>query len=52
MSPRWPDRPVWVVLPTYNEALNVGPMIEALLERFTRHRWDGHVLKEVGTVPD
>ncbi len=52
MSPRWPDRPVWVVLPTYNEALNVSPMIEALLERFTRHGWDGHVLVVDDSSPD
>ncbi|MGI9540030.1 MAG: glycosyltransferase, partial [Miltoncostaeaceae bacterium] len=52
MSASWPDRPVWVVLPTYNEAQNVLPMIEALLARFTRHGWDGHVLVVDDGSPD
>lgn len=52
MNSRWPDRPVWVVLPTYNEAQNVRPMLGALLDRFDRHGWDGHVLVVDDGSPD
>lgn len=29
--------PVWVILPTYNEAANVGPMVEALGPKLAEH---------------
>ncbi|MCU0308843.1 MAG: polyprenol monophosphomannose synthase [Thermoleophilia bacterium] len=52
MSGPWPPGPVWVVLPTYDEAANVVPMLDALLGVFDRHGLDGHVLVVDDGSPD
>ena len=43
---------VWVVLPTYDEAENVVPMLEALLDVFDHAAMDGHVLVVDDGSPD
>jgi dolichol-phosphate mannosyltransferase len=47
-----PEGPVWVVLPTYDEADNVRAMLEALLGLFDREGIDGHVLVVDDGSPD
>lgn len=44
--------PVWVVVPTYNEAENVQRMLRALLGVFDRSGLDGHVLVVDDGSPD
>jgi dolichol-phosphate mannosyltransferase len=44
--------PIWVVVPTYNEAENVGPLVERLLGVFETHALDGHVLVVDDGSPD
>jgi dolichol-phosphate mannosyltransferase len=44
--------PVWVVLPTYDEAENVAPMLAALLALFDETGRDGHVLVVDDGSPD
>lgn len=51
-APVWPPGPVWVILPTYDEADNVVPMLEALLAVFDRQEWDGQVLVVDDSSPD
>jgi dolichol-phosphate mannosyltransferase len=43
---------VWVVLPTYNEAENITPMLEALIAVFAESGIDGHVLVVDDGSPD
>jgi dolichol-phosphate mannosyltransferase len=43
---------VWVTLPTYNEAENIGRMLDALMEVFARADIDGHVLVVDDRSPD
>ena len=43
---------VWVVLPTYNEAENVVPMLEALTKVFERTGMAGHILVVDDSSPD
>jgi dolichol-phosphate mannosyltransferase len=44
--------PVWVVLPTYNEAENVVQMLDALRDVFDTSGMDGHVLVVDDGSPD
>jgi len=44
--------PVWVVLPTYDEAENVVPMLRAVLAVFDRTGLDGHILVVDDGSPD
>jgi dolichol-phosphate mannosyltransferase len=46
-----PDRVV-VVVPTYNERENLGPLLEALRAQFAAMRYDGHVLVVDDNSPD
>jgi len=48
----WPPGPVWVVLPTYDEADNVVPMLETLLALFDREGLPGRVLVVDDGSPD
>jgi len=50
VSPR--ERPLWVVLPTYDEAANIRRMVAALLDVFAREGLDGHVLVVDDDSPD
>jgi len=43
---------LWVVLPTYDEADNIEPMVGALLQIFDEHRLDGRVLVVDDASPD
>jgi dolichol-phosphate mannosyltransferase len=43
---------VWVVVPTYDEAENLAPMVRALLEAFAGHRLDGRILVVDDASPD
>ncbi len=47
-----PPGPVWVVVPTYDEAENVGPMLEALLHTFDVSGLTGRVLVVDDGSPD
>jgi dolichol-phosphate mannosyltransferase len=44
--------PVWVILPTYNEAENVVQMLDALCAVFDREAIDGHILVVDDGSPD
>ena len=46
------SRSLWVVLPTFNEALNLRPMVSAILEMFDREELDGHILIVDDNSPD
>ena len=48
----WPPGPVWVVVPTYDEAENVVPLLDALLEQFDAHDIPGRVLVVDDGSPD
>lgn len=52
MSGGWPPGPVWVVLPTYQEAENVVPMLRGLLAVLDRSGLDGHLLVVDDGSPD
>jgi len=53
MSPApWPPGPVWVVLPTYDEADNVRTVVGALLGMFDEAGIDGRVLVVDDSSPD
>jgi dolichol-phosphate mannosyltransferase len=43
---------VAVCLPTFNEAENVGPMVDALLALFAEHHINGHILVIDDSSPD
>ena len=45
-------RPIWVVVPTYNEAENLRSMVAALLRVFHLEGFDGHVLIVDDNSPD
>lgn len=47
-----PEPVVWVCVPTYDEAENVGPLADALLATFDRAGIDGHVLVIDDDSPD
>jgi dolichol-phosphate mannosyltransferase len=43
---------VWIILPTYNEAENVVPMLDALIEVIDENHWDGRLLVVDDGSPD
>lgn len=51
-APVWPPGPVWVVLPTYDEAANVVPMLEAVTAALDRAGVEGRVLVVDDGSPD
>jgi dolichol-phosphate mannosyltransferase len=52
MTPSSPGGPVWVVIPTYNEAENVEAMLRAVTEMFDAAGIDGRVLVVDDGSPD
>ena len=48
----WPPGPVWIVLPTYDEADNVVVVLDAVLETLDRAGLDGRVLVVDDGSPD
>lgn len=52
MTGAWPPGPVWVVVPTYNEAENIGRLADRLLAVFDREGYDGHLLVVDDGSPD
>ncbi len=52
MTPTWPPGPVWVVIPTYNEAENIEEMTTTLLGVFDAESLDAHILVVDDGSPD
>ncbi len=52
MTAGWPHGPVWVVIPTYNEAENIAEMAVALLSVFDEESLDARILVVDDGSPD
>ncbi len=52
MTEAWPPGPVWVVIPTYNEAENIEEMVSALLRVADEGPLDAHILVVDDGSPD
>lgn len=52
MTPAWPPGPVWVVIPTYDEAENIEEITTTLLGIFDEGSLDAHILVVDDGSPD